>query len=64
MRTPAEIEAAWAAAKNGVVDQEGGAETAPTVLVVKHADPGLSEARTETVQTNHQHLLLKNNNAA
>jgi transposase InsO family protein len=64
MRTPAEVEAAWAATQNDVADESDPARTAPTVLVLEHADPGLSEAQTETVHPDHQHLLLNHNNAA
>jgi hypothetical protein len=64
MRTPAEVEAAWAATRNDVADESDPARTAPTVLVLEHADPGLCEAQTETVHPDHQHLLMNNNNAA
>ncbi|MGI8714148.1 MAG: IS3 family transposase [Solirubrobacteraceae bacterium] len=44
MLTPSEVEAAWAAQKNGVVVQPGLASPAPTVLADERADAGLSEA--------------------
>ncbi len=64
MRTPSEIEAARADPENGAVAQAAMARTAPTVLVDESAGAGLSALRTQPIEHTHQHLLLKNDQAA
>jgi putative transposase len=64
MRTPSEIEAAWAAGDNGAVARARIAKTAPTVLIDERADAGLSALRTEPIEHTHQHQLLNNDQAA
>jgi hypothetical protein len=64
MRTPSEVEAAWLARTNGVVDEPDGARTATTVLIDERAEAGLSEARVEVIHRDHQHLLNNDDNAA
>ncbi len=64
MRTPLEVEAAWAATENGVVAAAGLAKTAPTAVVDESAAIGLSDPRSQPIAHNHQHLLLNNDQAA
>lgn len=64
MRTPSEIEAAWATGDNGAVARSRIAKTAPTVLVDEGPAAGLSALRTEPIEQTHQHLLLNNDQAA
>jgi hypothetical protein len=61
MRTPAEIEHAWAV--NGVVAQAGGARTATTGEVDETSPAGLSAPQIEAIHP-HRHLLLSNNDRA
>jgi hypothetical protein len=64
MRTPSEIEAAWADTGNGVVAQAEFAKTTPTVLVDEGAAARLSALRTEPIEQTHQHQHLNNDQAA
>jgi len=64
MRTPREVEDQWLAQTNSPVAKAGTARTAPEVLVEQQAGAGLSEARIEPVEQDHQHLLNHNDKAA
>lgn len=64
MRTPSEIEAAWSTANTAAVHQPDLAKTAPIVVVARERSSGLSDPDEQAVQTDHQHLLLNNDQAA
>jgi putative transposase len=60
MRTPAEVEHAWAASKHAMTEAAG-AKTATTGEVHDTSSSGLSETTTEAIHFNH-HLLNNNSN--
>jgi Integrase core domain len=64
MRTPSEIEAAWAAGDNSAIARARIAKTAPTVLIDDSVAPVLSALRIEPIEHTHQHQLLNNDQAA
>lgn len=63
MRTPSEIELAWATGKAVVLDPDL-AMTASTVVVTRDGAAGLAGTSEADISIDHQHLLLNNDQAA